>query len=130
MIPLLDAVYFVFFSDLNDLAWDQGFNLLQQTFRNFRVRAENQQIDMLGLHQIDDFILEVCVPHIMRQQNIVFAGVVDQILQGFMKPGVLPPFGLGRRSLLKNYDLGIESVRQGQGVVDAFQIMSASPDGN
>jgi len=130
MIPLLDAVYFVFFPDLNDLAWHQRFNLLQQAFRNFRVRAENQQIDMLGLHQIDNFILEVCVPHIMRQQNIVFAGVVDQILQGFTKPCVLLPFGLGRRPLLKNYDLRIESVRQGQGIMNAFQIMGASPDGN
>jgi hypothetical protein len=130
MIPLLDALYFVFFSNLDDLAWHQRLDLQQQAFRNFLVRAENQQIDMLGLDQIDDFILEIRVNHVMRQQDIVFAGVVDQILQGFMKPGDLLGFGFAGRCLLQNYDLRTEPVRQSQGIMDAFKIICGLSDRN
>ena len=88
-------MYFVFFSDLDNLAWYQRLDLKQQAFRNFPILTENQQIDMFHSDQIDDFILEIRVSHVMRQQHIVFTGVVDQVLKAFVKPGGLPVFGFG-----------------------------------
>jgi hypothetical protein len=100
-------VDFILLSDLDDLTGNQWRDLQQQILRHHRVRAENQQVDMFAPDESDDLILEIGVDGVLGYQDIALTGVVDQVLQGFMKPyGLLVRRSWGRR-LLKNVDVRV-----------------------
>ena len=85
---------------------------------------------MFTFDQIDDFILEIGVDHVLRQDDIVLAGIIDQVLQGFMKPVVLLVLRIFGRRLLEDIDLGADPVRQCQRVTDAPEVIGGRPDGD
>ncbi len=85
---------------------------------------------MFAPDESDDLILEIGVDGVLGYQDIALTGVIDQVLQGFMKPyGLLGCRFLGRR-LLKNMDVRVQPIRQRQGVIDAFEIGGTGPDGD
>jgi len=128
--PLFYALYIVLLLDLNDLTWNQRLDFQQQIFRHGLIRAEYEQIDMFSPDQIDDLIHEIGIDHVTRQSDFVLTGVIDQVLQGFMKPDGLLAFRFCSRYLLKNIDLRANPVRQRQGVINAFEIVGSGADGN
>lgn len=77
---------------------------------------------MFAPDEIDDFILEIGVDGVLGYQDVVLTGVIDQVLQGFMKPDGLLVFRSFGRCLLENMDMGVQPVRQRQGVIDTFEI--------
>jgi len=120
----------ILLSDPDDLTWDQWHDLKQQILRHRLVRAENQQVDMFAPDEVDDFILEIGVDRILGHTDIVLTGVIDQVLQGFMKPDGLLRFRSFGRCLLKNMNVCVQPVRQRQGVMDTPEIIGVWPDGD
>ena len=113
-------MYFILFSDLDDLTWNQRHDLQQQILRHGLIRTENQQVDIFAPDEIDDFILEIGVHGVLGYEDIVLPGVIDEILQRFMKPDGLLAFRSFGRCLLKDMNVRVQSVRQRQGVIDTL----------
>jgi hypothetical protein len=129
-IPPFYTLNIVLLLYLNDLARNQRLDVQQQIFRHVLIGAEYQQIDMLRPDQIDDLIHEIGIDHVTRQHDFVLTGVIDQVLQGFMKPDGLLVFRRGGRYLLKNIDLRADPIRQRQGIMDAFEGIGGWSDGD
>jgi len=85
---------------------------------------------MFSPDQINDLIHQIGIDHIARQSDFVLTGVIDQVLQGFMKPDGLLAFRFCGRHLLKNIDLRAKPARQRQGVMNASKIIGRGADGN
>jgi len=94
------------------------------------IGIEDQQIDLFPSGQLNDFFLDIRVDQVMLNIDTCLACVADETSQGIVQTGSKGMTSILSVAMLQDIDLRLESLAEGQGVSDAFEISDIQADGD